>query len=86
MPADGRPPARVEAQYRTRFRASRCRRRKRARSPSTWRSSGNEEPGAQVLEDLPSHKEIARLTDRLLREADAYGGSDHKFASDNAKR
>jgi len=26
-----------------------------------------------VLEDLPSHKEIARLTDRLLREADAYG-------------
>lgn len=26
-----------------------------------------------MLEDLPSHKDIARLTDRLLREADAYG-------------
>jgi IrrE N-terminal-like domain len=26
-----------------------------------------------VLEDLPSHTDIARLTDRLLREADAYG-------------
>lgn len=26
-----------------------------------------------MLEDLDSHKDIARLTDRLLREADAYG-------------
>jgi hypothetical protein len=26
-----------------------------------------------VLDDLPSHKDIARLTDRLLRDADAYG-------------
>ncbi len=26
-----------------------------------------------MLEDLPSHQDIARLTDRLLRQADAYG-------------
>jgi len=26
-----------------------------------------------VLEDLPSHKDISQLTDRLLRQADAYG-------------
>jgi len=26
-----------------------------------------------VLEDLPSHRDVARLTDRLLREAGAYG-------------
>ena len=28
---------------------------------------------ARVLEDLDSHEEIARLTDRLLRKSDAYG-------------
>lgn len=28
---------------------------------------------ARVLEDLDSHEDIARLTDRLLRKADAYG-------------
>jgi hypothetical protein len=43
------------------------------RSPNTWLSSGNEETEDRVLEDLPSHQDIARLTDRLLRDADAYG-------------
>jgi IrrE N-terminal-like domain len=41
---------------------------------TTWPTSGSVEGEEhQVLEDLESHEEIARLTDRLLRKADAYG-------------
>jgi hypothetical protein len=47
---------------------------KKRRSPNTLGSSAARRAvRRQVLEDLDSHADISRLTDRLLKKADAYG-------------